>query len=57
MKKYDGNRMVSIIIEEDQHKFIKDHCLNLSALVRGLLRGYIKRHNSNVQSTKPIDGN
>ncbi len=57
MKKYDGNRMVSIIIEEEQHKFVKEHCLNLSALVRGLLRGYIKRHSENVQSTQTIDGN
>jgi len=57
MKKYDGNKMVSIMIEEEQHKYIKEHCLNLSALVRGLLRGFIKRHEDNVESLKPIDGN
>ena len=56
-KKYDGTRKVTILIDESQHKFVQEHFLNLSALVRGLLRGYILRFDANVQPIKANDGN
>lgn len=36
------SRRVSVLIDDDQYEFVKEHSVNLSGLVRDALHRYIK---------------